>query len=97
MSKFYRVKKDSFLWHKGAILEENGNGYKPINDIWDVTDHNRDEYISSQIIENCPEYFERVYEASKFGKAVFVTKEKAREVAGKYFGGKGKNETNTEE
>jgi hypothetical protein len=67
MNKFYRVKKDTFLWKEGAILKnmvpvtKGENGYRPIEDIWDTVDHG--DYISHHIIEhpNNSEFFERVY------------------------------------
>lgn len=89
MAKFYRVKEDNFLWKKGAILkkESDDNGYAPIDELWDTTDDNGEEYITAKIIE-APEnakYFERVYEISKGKKAYYMVKEKAQEVAAKYY------------
>lgn len=62
---YYRAIKDSFLWKKGAILEldeDKGSegGYYAIEDVWDVVE-NGDEYISAFIIENNPDWFERIY------------------------------------
>lgn len=85
--KFYRVKKDTFMWLEGAILEydeDEGNGYGAINDLWDAVELDG-EYITANIIEKNPDWFERVYEMSKAGKAVYVTKEKAREMASQFF------------
>ena len=75
MSKYYRTTKDNFLWKKGAILEKTKgeNGYSPVEDLWDVGD-NQDEYISSFIVENRPDWFERVYK-NKFDR--FLTKSQA--------------------
>lgn len=82
MDKYYRVKKDTFLWKEGAILKysdgvSNG-GYEPIQDIWDVA-NNEGEYISSQIVEDPvnAEYFERVYPDTIKGN-VFKTADKLR-------------------
>lgn len=65
MTKYYRVKKDNFLWKEGAILQISGptSVYRPIEDIWDNTPCNGNEHISSRIIENENnlEWFERVY------------------------------------
>lgn len=74
MTKYYRVKKDTFLWKEGAILSDADkvdNGFKPIEDIWDNTPVNGGEYISARIIEheNNKEYFERVYKDTVCGKA----------------------------
>lgn len=77
MVKCYRAKKDSFMWKKGAILIEE-NGYRPISDLWDMTEKNGTEYISSGIIENSPEWFERVYEISILGKMKYAIKEVAQ-------------------
>lgn len=87
MSKFYRVKEDNFLWKKGCILKGDGEGYRPIDDLWDTTDDNGDEYISAHIIEakENEKYFERVYEISKGKKAYYLVKEKAQEAAAKYY------------
>jgi hypothetical protein len=59
---YYRALKDSFLWRKGAILEDDGDQVLPINglEIWNMVP-NQDEYISSPVIAHSPEWFERVY------------------------------------
>lgn len=89
MSKFYKVLEDNFLWKKGAILKKDAdeNGYSPIDELWDTTDHNDGEYITAKIIEDPinAKYFERVYEVSKGKKAVYLVKEKAQELASKYY------------
>ncbi len=84
MNKYYRLKTDSFLWKKGAILAYDGGGYRPIEDIWDVTDKNENEYISSRIVENNPEHFERVYK-SRLEEMAFETKEVVMETYNKMF------------
>lgn len=89
MAKFYRVKEDNFLWKQGCILkkENNDDGYRPIDELWDVTEDNGDEYISAHIIEDKAneKYFERVYEVSKGKKAYYMVKEKAQAAAAKYY------------
>lgn len=89
MSKFYQVKEDNFLWKKGAILEkeDDDDGYRPIDDLWDATDDNGSEYISARIIEakENEKYFQRVYMVSKGKKAVYLIKEKAQEAAAKFY------------
>ncbi len=92
MSKHYQVLEDNFLWQKGAILkqDEDGEGYRPIDDLWDTTEENGNEYISARIIE-APEnkqYFQRVYVMSKGKKVLYLTKEKAREASSKFYEGK---------
>lgn len=75
MTKFYRVKKDTFLWKEGAIIKHNSSrgsvgGYDAIEDIWDMTPETNQEYISTKIIEHeaNSEFFERVYPDSISGK-----------------------------
>ena len=84
--KFYRVKKDNFLWKTGAILKCNGKGYIPIEDVWDVCGVNNDEYISSRIIEHpeSAEYFERVYPDTIMGK-MFFTRDQIIEFYARFF------------
>ena len=80
MTKYYRVKRDTFLWEEGAILRENEqrNGYIPLQDVWNKTE-NQSEYITKNLIENNPDWFERVYEGS-IDKLTFVTKEQLKKV-----------------
>lgn len=92
MRKYYQVLEDNFLWNKGAILkmDEDCNGYRPIEDLWDATEENGNEYIRACIIE-APEnkkYFQRVYVMSKGKKVVYLAKEKAQEAAAKFYEGK---------
>ena len=77
MTKYYRVKKPTFIWNEGAILsdEEVDNGYTAIEDCWDACDEVGGEYISKRIIEAQPEWFERVYPDPTTPKQ-FLAKEK---------------------
>lgn len=82
MTRYYRVRQDTFMWDKGAILKYNSNygsqgGYQAISDIWDACDLT-DEYISTPIIEKNPEWFERVYEVTVLGKAKYLAKDAAK-------------------
>lgn len=85
MNKYYRVKKDTFLWAEGAIIEHKPNngspGYWAIEDIWDKTPVNGTEYISERIIEHPTnsEFFERVYPDSIAGK-MYRTKDQLTEL-----------------
>jgi len=45
----------------------------PIESVWNKVEHNN-EYISSEIIENNPEWFERVYQ-SNVDKLMFLSVE----------------------
>jgi len=86
--KYYKVIKDNFLWEDGAILCLNsegstGEGYSPINDIFKK--HECNEYITANIVEESPDYFERVYKVDLATRIVYETKEKAKElIAGLY-------------
>jgi len=87
MSKYYRVKRDSFLWDKGAILEyrkesdDYNEGYHCIDDIWDATEHNEGEYIATRdIIEKNPTWFERVYQVNVLKKTMYLLKGEAKKV-----------------
>lgn len=92
--KFYRAKKDSFLWKQGAILlfdkkEGSDGGYEPIEEgLWEATENNGEEYISARIIENTPEWFERVYPTgtdSITGKVNYQDRENVMEKFNKQF------------
>lgn len=78
MTKYYRVRKDTFLWKVGAVLAWDGtNGYSAIEDIWDAVPVIQGEYISARIVENSgnADFFERVYQDTLTGK-LFQTKDK---------------------
>ena len=82
--KYYKVLKDNFLWINGAILKENDNksGYIPIEDIYYKLDDIK-EYISKKIIEETPEYFQRVYPVNLLTKTIYKLKEEALEIINK--------------
>lgn len=77
MEKYYRVKKDTFLWKEGAILctTVDGTGYRAVKDIWDKVPL-KTEYITAHIIENPDnaDTFERVYPDTVTGN-LFRTKD----------------------
>lgn len=77
MTKYYRVKKDNFLWKEGAILTDQGIGiYIPVEDIWNKVNL-QSEFISAYIIEHpeMEDYFERVYADTIIGN-LYRTKDK---------------------
>jgi len=81
--KYYRNLKDNFLWAEGAILSdeaEGGSGYRAISDLWDKTEENGNEYISSRIVESedNKDMFERVYPIGDLKKMLFGNKKAAR-------------------
>jgi hypothetical protein len=83
-TRYFRAKKDSFLWVAGAIIkkEDDEKGYAPIDDsrVWDVTEVNNGEYITANIIENCPEWFEEVYKINMITRCIYKLKAEAREI-----------------
>lgn len=72
MKNYYRVKKDTFLWKEGAILqkEDSFNGYVAIMDVWDAVETVGKEYISARIVEDPKnaDWFEKVYKDDVAGK-----------------------------
>lgn len=90
MQKYYRVKQDTFIWEKGAIITNtanSGSGYEPIEDIWNVAKKkDYSEYISDYIIEspNNSKYFERVYKSGLKGLA-FKTADQLKASYNKHF------------
>jgi hypothetical protein len=91
MKKFYKVIKENPLWEVGAILENNengGRGYSPIDDIFlrhEVPDDFNGEYLSGYVVEDSPEYFQRVYKVDLATRVLYETKEKAMELLKKQF------------
>jgi len=63
MTRYFRVRKDTFLWNAGAIISENDGDeeYTSINRAFDRLNH--DEVISAEIVEDVinAEFFEEVY------------------------------------
>ena len=82
MTKYYRVKKDTFMWLEGAILSDDNSsdGYKAIQDVWDKVEL-KGEYISPRIIEDKDnaDFFERVYPDTIKGN-IYRTKDKLVEL-----------------
>ena len=84
--KFYKVIKENFLWEVGAILKQldNEKGYICKDDIYKKLPES-DEYISNEIIENSPEYFQRVYEVNLATRVVYELKDRAKELLQEQF------------
>lgn len=79
--KYYRVKKDTFMWEENAILTDQGKGqYVGISDIWNKTE-DQTEYISANLIEDpdLSDYFERVYQDNLNG-SIFRLADQMKEV-----------------
>lgn len=84
-SKYYRVKKETVAWNEGAVLEYDGsNQYKPISDLWDTDARDRGVKLGRSyaecdyIVENSPEWFERVYDVTVLGKVKYLVKDAAQ-------------------
>lgn len=86
MSKLYRVKKDLPQWDSGAVLTyDNDYHYVAINDLWNTKATNtlceqEDSPIGIRktIVENSPDWFERIYEIKLIGKVKYLSKLQAR-------------------
>jgi len=85
--RYYKVIKENFLWEVGAILDTsaNSNGYAPIDDVYVKHEDNAKEYISSKIVEDSPEYFQRVWKVNLATRVIYETKDKAKELIEKQF------------
>lgn len=90
-NKYYRTKKASFIWEEGVILEntverndDNRRGYAPVDDIFN-NEYVPGEYISSEIVENNPEWFEEVYPVSLLTKTVYKGIDEAKETLKKMY------------
>jgi hypothetical protein len=89
--KYYKVIKDNFLWEEGGILEydeklsaSGKGGYQVIDSLFKKHEDSN-EYISADIIEDSPDFFERVYKVDLATRVIYETKEKAKElIAGLY-------------
>lgn len=75
--KYYRVLQDTFLWDKGAVLSSEGNGYRAVDEIF-TKEFTGTEYISDKIIENNPEWFQKVYPVNLLSKTVYKVREEAK-------------------
>jgi hypothetical protein len=87
MEKFYRVIKDVPAWELGAIVrkENDSDGYRTINKIWDKEYTKNDYYESQTIVENATEYFQRVYPVNLITKTVYKLKAEAKELLAKNY------------
>lgn len=90
MTKYYKVIKENFLRDVWAILKEENDYYKPIDDLFIKNDRNAGDWewyevITNYIIENQPEYFERVYAVNLITKTVYKVKQEAKELIAKQF------------
>lgn len=86
MTKYYRVIKENFLWEVGTIISNDNNGgdYLPADDVF-ANKYNPNEYISDSIVENTPEYFERVYKLNLVNKIKYLAEDKYRDLIKKSY------------
>jgi hypothetical protein len=87
--KYYRVKKETFLWDEGAIIstsKDSNNEYRAVDPIFNRLD-DMTEYISANIIEadENKDFFERVYPVNLVTKTVYKAKEQAKEMLQKEY------------
>lgn len=90
--KMYRLLQDVPYFTAGAIFKYDDAEYIPIEDYWytDAANKSLETGIGTPCMTKCeveysPEFFERIYEISKLGKMVYVTKEAAIKEASKFF------------
>ena len=85
--KFYKVVKENFMWQVGAILEHTGSSaYRPLeeNELWCVSDKAvGNDWVAERIVENSPDYFERVYPVNLITKTIYKVKAEAMEFINK--------------
>ncbi len=85
--KYYKVIKENFLWEVGAILQNNANGgegFTPIDEIYKKHEKS-DEYITANIVEKSPDYFQRVWKVDLLTRVVYETKDKAKELLARQY------------
>jgi hypothetical protein len=86
--KYYRVKKETFLWDEGAIIsnKDSSGEYRAIDPIFNRMD-DQTEYISANIIEaeENKDFFDRVYPVNLVTKTVYKAKEQAKEMLQKEY------------
>lgn len=86
MTKFFRVKQELPAWGVGAIVSNEGDkdSYKTTNDLWDkdcIADSKY--YETADVVEQSPEWFERVYPVNLLTKTVYKLKAEAQEMLSK--------------
>jgi hypothetical protein len=85
-TKYYRIIKDHPLWEVGAILSNEGHSggtYSPIEDIWSKIEGCDDYTDGKTMVENQPEFYERVYK-DRLDKMIFYTKTEMKKVYEKF-------------
>ena len=86
--KYYKLLQELPIWEKGAIVHQ-----KDINSSYSLTDEiyfkgpkGTEDYMEGkELVENCPEWFQRVYKIDMLTKVLYETKEKALDLINKNF------------
>ncbi len=88
--KFYRVKKDTHVLVAGAILKKDGSYYRAVDDIWNIEGSlELAKAIESGwsekegVVENNPDWFERVYSVKSIKGMYYVAKDKMKDLLAK--------------
>lgn len=87
--RYYRAKKDSFMWDEGALLKcDDDEHCVSIDSVWNACESAGDEYISESIIKAQPDWFERVYPVNLLTKTVYKPKAEAKELLSREYASK---------
>ncbi len=83
-TKYYRVKTDTFMWDKDAIISSDGEGYRSIDELYDHIELKGD-VIAHYIVENSSnaQYFERVYKVERGNRTHYLAKDEAKKLSAK--------------
>lgn len=93
MTKFYRVIKDYTLWEVGAIVSNQNTEaeYHAVDAVFakelDNGKTTEGYYECSAVVENCKEFFERVYPIGELKKMLFGNKKQAQAAAAALYKG----------
>jgi hypothetical protein len=87
MARYYKVLKDTPLWHAGAIITNDypHGYYKPIetSTLWHTTDH--DNCLTDTVVQHLPEWFQEVYPVNCLTKTIYKCKTEAIELMVKHY------------
>lgn len=91
MTKYYRIIKDHPTWETGSIIsnEEDSEQYRPVDEVFvkDIEGITGSWYEGNALVENQPEWFERVYPIGALEKMVFGNKKQAQAAAAALYKG----------
>lgn len=81
--RYYKVIKDHPYWEVGAIIKGgDGDNYCPTDDLFlkDIDGLTTGNYVEDVVVENSPDFFERVYQVSVLKRVKYLSKADARKV-----------------